>query len=215
MSASNRLFELKDVACRRGGRILFRNLSFGLDEGDVVHLAGPNGSGKTSLLRIMAGALPCEGEVLWESKNFLENGNCIHAKRFAFLPSDDRSLKVLETVHENLSFWARLWSASGADARISAALAALDVSALKDTAVRHLSAGQKRRVSLARVLVKDSPLWLLDEPFNGLDSASADLFKTALEAHLAKGGMAAIASHHALEPSQKGSLRRVTLGGAA
>lgn len=214
MSASNRLFELKDVACRRGGRVLFRNLSFGVGEGEVVHLAGPNGAGKTSLLRIMAGALPCEGEVLWENGNFLENGADEHAKRFAFLPSDDRNLKVLETVGENLSFWAGLWQVADAGSRITAALEALGMTALKDTALRYLSAGQKRRVSLARVLVKESKLWLLDEPFNGLDDASAGLFKAALDAHLDSGGMAAIASHHAIEPSQKGSLRRVALGEA-
>lgn len=212
MSASNRLFELKDIVCRRGGRVLFRNLSFGIDAGEVVHLAGPNGSGKTSLLRIMAGALPCEGKVLWGNIDFLENGVDGHAKRFAFLPSDDRSLKVLETVEENLSFWAGLWRVAEANARIATALDALGMTALKDTALRYLSAGQKRRVSLARVLVKGSPLWLLDEPFNGLDAAAAGLFRCVLDAHLAAGGMAAIASHHAIEPSQKGSLRRVVLG---
>ena len=94
MTASTGLFSLKNISCRRGGRMLFQNLSFTIGAGDVVHLAGPNGSGKTSLLRIMAGALPFEGEILWGSADFLAND---HAARFNFLPSDDRSLKVLET----------------------------------------------------------------------------------------------------------------------
>lgn len=215
MSASNRLFDLKNIACKRGGRVLFQNLSFGLGAGEAVHLAGPNGSGKTSLLRIMAGALPFAGEITWKDSGFLENGGEAHAKRHAFLPPDDRSLKTLETVFENLSFWAGLWQVEDVVRRIETALLALDMLPLKDTAVRYLSAGQKRRASLARVLLKGSPLWLLDEPFNGLDAASAKLFKNMLDEHLAQGGMAAIASHYMVDPPQRGSLRRVTLGEAA
>ena len=210
MTASTGLFSLKNISCRRSGRLLFQNLSFALGASDVVHLAGPNGSGKTSLLRIMAGALPFEGEITWEGSSFLTNN---HAARFSFLPSDDRSLKVLETGMENLRFWARLLSLP--ETAADAALAAMDISDLADTPVKYFSAGQKRRLGLARVLLKVTPLWLLDEPLNGLDEASSLLFKKALDAHIASGGMAVIASHLAIDPPPSGTLRRVQLGAAA
>lgn len=207
MTASNALFSLKNVSCRRGGRLLFQNLSFEISTSGVVHLAGPNGSGKTSLLRIMAGALPYEGEVLWEGRDFLENGSAAHAARFSFLPSDDRNLKLLETAAENLGFWAGLSGGESNDA-----LAAMDIAPLKDKAVRYFSAGQKRRLSLSRMMQKPAKLWLLDEPLNGLDVSSAALFQVALDKHIETGGMAVIASHYPIEPPRAGTLRRITLG---
>jgi heme exporter protein A len=210
---AKRLFTLKKVACRRGGRLLFQNLDCALSPGEVLHLAGPNGAGKTSLLRLMAGALPAAaGEVLWEDKPFLEKGAEEHARRIAFLPADDRSLKVLETVGENLAFWARL---TGDELDCAGALGRMGLSALENTPVRRLSAGQRRRLNLARILVRKVPLWLLDEPFNGLDAAAQDLFAQALGAHAAAGGMAVIASHAPLLPPKGGSLRRLDLPAAA
>lgn len=204
---------LENIACIRGGRMLFQNLSCGLDAGDVLHLLGPNGSGKTSLLRIMAGALPpAAGKILWNGANFLKNGQEEHAARIAFLPSDDRNLKILETANENIRFWAQL---GGSTDRCAAVLTSMNLSALKNTPVQRLSAGQRRRLSLARILLNDYPLWLLDEPFNGLDAASMKLFRDMLDAHVAKGGMAVIATHHAMKPPKSGALRHVELGGAA
>lgn len=210
MDASNRLFELKNITCTRGGRVLFQNLNAAAGAGDVVHLSGPNGTGKTSLLRVLAGALGFEGSVLWEGKDFLENGREAHAARFAFLPPDDRSLKVLETVFENLSFWAALWKAP--EGAVDTALEKMGIAGLKHLPVRRLSAGQKRRVSLARVLLKPARLWLLDEPFNGLDAGAMQLFREALSAHAASGGIAVVASHYPVEPPKGGRLSRLELG---
>ncbi|MEZ0225157.1 MAG: heme ABC exporter ATP-binding protein CcmA [Alphaproteobacteria bacterium] len=202
---------LENIACLRGGRMLFQNLSCGLNAGDVLHLSGPNGSGKTSLLRIMAGALPAAaGKILWNGVHFLKNGAGEHAARIAFLPSDDRNLKILETTNENIRFWAQL---SGDTSRCSVVLDHLNLAALKHTPVQRLSAGQRRRLSLARILLNNHPLWLLDEPFNGLDTASMKLFRDMLDGHVAGGGMAVIASHHALKPPKSGALRHVELGG--
>lgn len=212
MTASNRLFTLADVACQRGGRQLFQNLFLEMGEGDVVHLAGPNGAGKTSLLRAMAGALPVEGRILWQERDFLENGAAAHAARYAFLPANDTHLKLLETAYENIAFWARLWGVGGDIS--DAALKAMGLGYLRDRPVRYFSAGQKRRLGLARVLMKGSKLWLFDEPLNGLDAESMALFRVALEHHVAKGGMAVIASHYAIDPPNTGTLRRITLGAA-
>ena len=211
MTAAKRLFSGRDITCIRGQRVLFEKLSFGLNPGDVAHLSGPNGAGKTSLLRIMCGALPAaEGEVLWHENDFLENGLAAHSERFAFLPADDCSLKPLETVLENMNFWAGLWGVP-----VNACAKALDrmqVLKLKDTAVRYLSAGQKRRLSLARVFLKKAPLWLLDEPLNGLDRDSYDLFVKAMNEHCALGGMVAVASHYAIEPPKHGAFHRIDVG---
>lgn len=176
------LFSLQNVACARGGRILFQKVSFDLRAGEIVHVSGANGTGKTSFLRMIAGALPIEaGKILWNKKI-----------DFSFLPANDQSLKVSETVLQNLLFWSRLWKIS--DKKIPLSLRAMNAQSLQDRPVRHLSAGQKRRVSLARTFLKPAPLWLLDEPLNGLDAEATALFSSALKEHAAAGGAAVIAS---------------------
>jgi heme exporter protein A len=209
VTASNSLFTLKNISCRRGGRILFQNLSLTVAAREVVQLSGPNGTGKTSLLRIMAGALPSEGDILWNNEGFLENGAAAHASRFAFLPADDKYLKPLETGRETLAFWARLTGI--APAAVDDALAAVALTDLRDRAVKYFSSGQRRRLGLARILMQNAPLWLLDEPLNGLDADSAALFRAALDRHVASGGMAVIASHLPVDPPAQGTLRRIVL----
>jgi len=188
---------LSDVTCIRGSRLLFQNFSASLAPGAVLRLAGDNGTGKTSLLRMMAGALPVQaGRIQWDGADILENGREAHNARFAFLPADDRDLKLLETAAENLRFWAQLWRLENPAAGVSAALEALGLAALADTPVRVLSAGQKRRLSLARMAMKQSPLWLMDEPFNALDDKAIALLSRAMAAHVAAGGMIVMATHH-------------------
>jgi heme exporter protein A len=213
VNAAKRLLSLDELSCIRGNRLLFQNLSCGLDPGDVLHLCGPNGSGKTSLLRIIAGALPAAaGAVRWDGEYILKNGAETHARRFAFLPPDDRSLKLLETCAENLAFWARLSSGATDISGIHAALERLGLGGESATPVRRLSAGQRRRLSLARLLLTPRRLWLLDEPFNGLDAGAAGLFAAALEEHVGAGGLVVAASHQGFAPPRGGALRQVDLG---
>lgn len=211
MTSTKRLFSGANITCIRGGHVLFQKLSFSLDPGSVLHLSGPNGAGKTSLLRILCGALPAAtGTIEWNGEGFLENGRETHAERFSFLPAEDRSLKQQETVAETLLFWAQFWNTG--ETSCTAALEKMQISTLKDTPVRRLSAGQKRRLSLARTFLRQVPLWLLDEPLNGLDDDSLALFAKALDAHCRAGGMAVVASHHSIRPPVNGTLQRVNIG---
>lgn len=210
--AAKGLFEVAKLDCIRGNRMLFQNLSFALSAGDVAHVSGPNGAGKTSLLLLLAGALQAQGgKVFWRGDNVLENDGA-KMPDFSFLPADDRNLKPLETAYENLMFWAQLWGVAGAQKKAIASLKRMDLSRQKDVPVKYLSSGQRRRLSLARVFLKDAPLWFLDEPLNGLDIHAYDLFMTALHEHTDAGGMAVIASHFAIEPPKNGKLHRVDVG---
>lgn len=185
MTAEKTVFSGTDLSCRRAGRVVFQKVNFRVESGEVLHIVGPNGAGKSSLLRLMAGLSAAEtGEVLWQS---------FGPKACAFLPPDDRALKPLETVLDTLTFWADVQAAPRA--RIAQALTAMDLEALKDTPVRRLSAGQKRRLSLARLFLTQATLWLLDEPLNALDTAGIALLTKALAAHAAAGGLAVVASH--------------------
>lgn len=210
--AATRLFEAINISCMRGGRVLFQNVSFDLAAGDIAHLSGPNGAGKTSLLRIIAGALPsAAGKLKWQGVDYLKNKSNDTAQVFSYLPSDDASLKVQETALENLRFWAGIYDA---DMNIcDVALEKMELHNLADTPVKFLSAGQRRRLSIARVFLRqDAKLWLLDEPLNGLDLRSYDLFIKALHEHTSNGGCAAIASHFTIEPPKKGKLKRIDVG---
>jgi heme exporter protein A len=188
MARAKPLFSLENITCIRGSRMLFQNFSLSLAAGDVVQLTGRNGAGKTSCLRIISGGLkPAKGQAGWFDIPEKENDDF----RISFLPADDRALKPRETARENLSFW----RAVGGGGDISEALLNAGLSALADTPVRLFSAGQKRRLSLARIYMSPARLWLLDEPLNGLDADAAADFAAALQSHAAAGGMAVVAGH--------------------
>ncbi|MBU6164736.1 MAG: heme ABC exporter ATP-binding protein CcmA [Alphaproteobacteria bacterium] len=171
--------DITDLACRRGGRLLFEGVSAHVAPGGALLLVGPNGTGKSSLLRLLAGLLPAAA------------GSIGFAGRRAFA-GHEVALKPRETLGAELSHWARL---DGGLMRLPAALAAMNLAGLVDVPCRMLSSGQKRRAALARVLAAGADLWLLDEPTAGLDTASAGLLAAAMAAHRAAGGIVVAAVH--------------------
>ena len=181
------VIEVRNLAVARGGVTVLQGLGFAVLPGAALILRGPNGAGKTTLLRTLAGLQPAvAGEIVMLSDAVAYAGH-----------SD--GLKSTLTVAENLAFWAAIYGGAnygGAD--IHRATLALDLAALAHRRAGELSAGQKRRLGLARLLVTGRPLWLLDEPTVSLDAASVELFAAVVRQHLSAGGAAIIASHTAL-----------------
>lgn len=171
-----------DVACRRGGRLVFAGVSLDLAAGDALVVAGPNGCGKSSLLRLMAGlAAPFAGIVTRHGATAL----------LGEASALDGELRLGDA----LTFWARLDDRAMATARVAAALDDVGLAALSDVPVRLLSTGQRRRAALARVIAGNAAIWLLDEPASGLDAASIGLLETVIARHRAAGGIAVVATH--------------------
>jgi heme exporter protein A len=188
------LLHVADLACRRGGRPVFDRLSFALAAGELLALTGRNGSGKTTLLRALALLVrPEAGTILWQGADVQDDPETWRG-RVAWLGHLD-GLKGDLTVGENLLGAERLLGRPAADDRVDHALAAFDLTSLARRPVRTLSAGQRRRTALARVMLTQAPLWLLDEPLNALDASAQQAFRTVLQRHLAQGGLAIAATH--------------------
>lgn len=182
------------LGCIRGERRVFAHLDFAVAPGNALLLSGANGSGKSSLLRILAGLLPAaEGTLHWNEANVADDPDA-HRARLAYIGHAD-PVKPALTVTENLDFWARL---HGHGPDIAPALARFRIEQLADIPARYLSAGQRRRLTLARLALAGAAgpkLWLLDEPAAGLDPDAVTLLAEAIRHHLSQDGIAVIASH--------------------
>jgi heme exporter protein A len=175
--------ECTGLACVRGGRVLFRGVSFALKAGEALHVTGPNGLGKSSLIRVLAGLLPAYA------------GTVDVTGRMAL--ADERvALDQGQPLARALAHWAQLDGTDTGD--IARALLAVDLAHLADVPVRFLSTGQRKRALLARIELSRAPVWLLDEPANGLDTASIERLGTLMAAHRAGGGIVLAASHQPL-----------------
>jgi heme exporter protein A len=187
------------LCCLRGERVLFSNLSIELAPGRVLQVEGPNGSGKTTLLRALCGLVPLEaGRIQWRGQDIEEDREAYHADLayVGHLPGVKHDLSPAE----NLAVAAALGPrpAALAAGAIRDALDRLGLGGFVDTPLRRLSAGQCRRVALARLLVVPAPLWILDEPFTALDVDGRALVEHLLAGHCANEGSAIVATHHPL-----------------
>ena len=192
----------------RGDRHVLRGVSFALGAGEALHVAGPNGVGKTSLLRVVCGLLSAEeGEVSWNGVP-TRDANLAYLAALAYL-AHDTALKGDLTAVENLHFSVGLKRSVSAQ-QIAAILGDLGVADCAHLPCRVLSAGQRRRVALCRVLLSEARLWILDEPFTNLDASSTAHVSETLARHLAQGGLALIAAHQGLS-LHNGNVSRLEL----
>jgi heme exporter protein A len=178
----------KNITCTRSERIIFSGLGFCLQPGTLLLLKGPNGSGKTSLIKVLSGILnPTKGTIYWDNKPIVGNDNF---KRELMLIGHKSAVKLDSTVYENLAFWAKLF-----DTEVPAALKFYGLEKFQDTLTSQLSAGWQRRVALARLIVAPCKLWLLDEPTNFLDEEMVALTASLIESRVQQGGIVVVASH--------------------
>lgn len=186
--------EARELTCIRDDRTLFSGLSFHLQSSQALVVEGRNGSGKTSLLRTLCGmALPDAGDILWCGEDIFRLGADYHACT-AYVGHRD-GVKLDLTPLENLSF-ARSLGNPDPDCTAQQALQAVQLAGFEDVPTRNLSAGQQRRLALARLLITRAELWILDEPFTSLDKHGIAIVEELAHKHLVKGGMLAVTSHH-------------------
>jgi len=200
------MLRAESLACRRGRRIIFRDVSFAVNAGDVLRITGRNGSGKTSLLRLLAGFLPVFGGALYWNDKVVTDATAYRTYLHYIGHLD--ALKPELTAGETISYWRTLRSVTASPD----VLEPFGLAELADRPVRYFSAGQKRRLVLARLSVTDAPLWLLDEPLTALDQKGQLLLASLIAAHQAKGGMIVIATHHDLDFE---NIKILALDGAA
>jgi len=196
-AAGARGLSAKDLAAVRGDRVLFSGIDLAVAPGQALQVAGPNGSGKTTLLRVLCGlGRPDAGEVRWRGVPVARDRGAFHAA-LAWVGHAD-GVKLDLGVRENLRA-ARGIAGRGSASHEARVLDRLGLAPFAQSAVRALSAGQRRRVALARLLVLDAALWVLDEPFTALDRQTVALVETLVREQLAAGGMVVYSSHHTMD----------------
>ena len=200
--------EAHDLTCIRDDRTLFEDLSFQVEPGQVLLLEGRNGSGKTSLLRTLCAIrLPDGGKITWNGEDIFDLGPEYHAHT-AYVGHKD-GVKLDLTAVENLTMAKGLGDPND-DLSIEEALAKVDLYGFEDVPARNLSAGQQRRLALARLLVTRAKLWILDEPFTSLDTHGIVVVEALFATHLANNGMIAMTSHHSVNLDNS-AIRRINL----
>ncbi|MBK6660686.1 MAG: cytochrome c biogenesis heme-transporting ATPase CcmA [Proteobacteria bacterium] len=201
--------DVRDLRVERGERVLFEHLSFAAPPASVVHLVGANGSGKTTLMKTLAGLVtPDAGEIHWRGALLTRAADFRAALNYI---GHHGGLNTELTPYENLEFIATLCAAPRRGS-IAAALRALNAAGFAERPVRYLSAGQRQRVTLARLILFDAPLWMLDEPFTALDHASRALVESIIDAHVDHGGTVLIATHQSF--ASRHAIRAVPLAEA-
>ncbi len=203
-------FEIQALSCERGDRLLFENLNFSLQAGEGLHIAGANGSGKTSMIRLLAGlAEPLSGQVLW-------NGLEIKKSWAEFVQSccfvgHQSGVHPQLSPRENCRFMLKLKNAEANDQDIDAAIDKLELFGFEDEPAGTLSAGQQRRIGLAQLLLCKSPLWLLDEPYTALDKLGIKILDQLCEEHINNDGLLIFASHQSSALDEHSNVKQIFL----
>ncbi len=204
------MLDVQQLSCIRDKRILFDNLNFSVFAGDLIQIEGQNGAGKTTLLRIIAGlASADQGEVLWQGRSIYEDRAAFH-QHLLFL-GHNAGVKRELTAFENLLFYQKMHSVFDEE-KLWYALARAGLAGREDIPAAQLSAGQNRRIALARLWVSDARLWILDEPLTAIDKHGVSVLEATFNAHIQKGGIILFTTHQDMSFDNV-SLRRVTLGG--
>lgn len=204
---SNISFEAKNLSCIRDDRLLFENLSFSLFPSEVLVIEGRNGSGKTSLLRILCGfRLQDDGDIEWCGRS-ITHSSSMYSEELTYV-GHKNGIKDDLTVEENLKMGRALGIASDlTDAQV---LQRVGLSGFEDVQALNLSAGQRRRLSLARLLLTTSRVWILDEPFTSLDTHGISVFEEMMQEHVNRQGMLIMTSHHPVHLPEA-NIKRINL----
>ncbi|PPR44657.1 MAG: Cytochrome c biogenesis ATP-binding export protein CcmA [Alphaproteobacteria bacterium MarineAlpha5_Bin11] len=191
-----------NITCRRGSKIIFRNLDFKIEDGIATIISGKNGSGKTSLLRIVCNLLvPKSGEIIWKGKSIYKNLEEYY-KNITYI-ADNNCSKDNLTVIENMNFWKRLYGSKITYENFMKLIDSLNLREYMNQKVLFLSYGQKRKLELTRLIIEERNIWILDEPFLGLDQDSINIIGETISDHLARKGMAIFSSHIPVSISKK------------
>ena len=194
-------FEIKNISCIRGNKLLFKNLNFKINNKELLVIKGANGSGKTTLLKILSGLLkPISGSIIINKKNI----NILKDEYFKYFEyiGHENAIKTALTVRENLNFYLKI-KRNLATKNFEKAIKIFNLKNLLDIKVENLSSGEKRRVSLSRLILSNSKIWFLDEPTNGLDKINTVNFFKILKQHLKFNGLAIVASHDDIKIKNK------------
>ena len=194
-------FEIKNISCIRGNKLLFKNLNFKINNKELLVIKGANGSGKTTLLKILSGLLkPISGSIIINKKN-INISKDEYFKYFEYI-GHENAIKTALTVRENLNFYLKI-KRNLATKNFEKAIKIFNLKNLLDIKVENLSSGEKRRVSLSRLILSNSKIWFLDEPTNGLDKINTVNFFKILKQHLQLNGLAIVASHDDIKIKNK------------
>ena len=194
-------FEIKNISCIRGNKLLFKNLNFKINNKELLVIKGANGSGKTTLLKILSGLLkPISGSIIINKKN-INISKDEYFKYFEYI-GHENAIKTALTVRENLNFYLKI-KRNLATKNFEKAIKIFNLKNLLDIKIENLSAGEKRRISLSRLILSNSKIWFLDEPTNGLDKINTVNFFKILKQHLQLNGLAIVASHDDIKIKNK------------
>ena len=194
-------FEIKNISCIRGNKLLFKNLNFKINNKELLVIKGANGSGKTTLLKILSGLLkPISGSIIINKKN-INISKDEYFKYFEYI-GHENAIKTALTVRENLNFYLKI-KKNLTTKNFEKAIKIFNLKNLLDIKIENLSAGEKRRISLSRLILSNSKIWFLDEPTNGLDKINTVNFFKILKQHLQLNGLAIVASHDDIKIKNK------------